>query len=296
MMRTFGLSIKTTVRARNTVVVRGGSRSPVELDDALACARERGVVFEFGEAVNDSTEVFDAAEEVFEAYVLVGAVGVGAVVADAEGDDGRGRDWHAPDRADRPARRVNRVDDGRLAVDFFGALDCRARDHRGGRRLRVGGRAEFDDLDVLEAARVEVLSEEFDDESGREVWDESEVESGGGRAGEDGLRARLRVAGAYAADGAGRAEDEFLRELAARHPVHPAADAELTAQARLVQLHSLQHAPVFGRERRDVRREAVNRDDAFGRDHGRQRLHETPAGGRNYPAPLPGQVCARAVS
>src|SRR2546423_15341508 len=104
MMRTFGLSIKTAVRARNTVVVRGGSRSPVELDDALACARERGVVFEFGEAVNDSPEVFDAAQKAFEADVLVGAVRAGAVVADAEGGDGRGRGLPAADRADRAGR------------------------------------------------------------------------------------------------------------------------------------------------------------------------------------------------
>src|SRR5207248_1287383 len=78
------------------------------------------------------------------------------------------------------ARGVERVDDGLVAVDFFRALDCRARDHRGGRRLRVGGRAEFDYLYVMEAARVEVLAEKFDDERGREVWDESEVETRGG--------------------------------------------------------------------------------------------------------------------
>src|SRR2546421_248223 len=155
-MRTVVVIIKSTVRARNTVAVRRGVQPlSVELDDALNCARKRGVVFEFGEAVDDSTEVFDAAQEVFEAYVLVGAVRVGAVVADAEGDDGRGRMVDTADRTDRPARRVERVDDGRVAVDFFRALDCRARDHRGGRRLRVRGRAEVDDLDVLEAARVD---------------------------------------------------------------------------------------------------------------------------------------------
>src|SRR5205085_3400817 len=135
----------------------------------------------------------------------------------------------------------------------------------------------------------------FDDESGREVWDESEVESRGGRARKYGLRARLGVARAYAADCAGRAEDEFLRKLAARHPVHPAANAELASKARFVQLDSLQHAPVFRRERRDVRREAVNRDDTFGRDDGRERLHETPRGVRNNASPLRVQVCARAV-
>src|SRR5205085_1497225 len=90
--------IRSTVRSCNTLAVRGGHRSPVKLDDVLARARERGVVFEFGEAVDDSTEVFDAAQEVFEPYVLVGAVRVGAEVADAEGDDGRGRVLHAADR------------------------------------------------------------------------------------------------------------------------------------------------------------------------------------------------------
>ena len=44
-----------------------------------------------------------------------------------------------------------------------------------------------------------------------------------------------------------------------------------------------------------MRGEAVNRDDTFGRHDGRERLHETPRGVRDYPAPLRVEVCARAV-
>ena len=117
-----------------------------------------------GEALDDATEVFDAADEVVEAYVLVGAVRVRAEVAEAERDDRSRRRLRAAERADGAARRVNRIDDGRLAVDFLSRLNRGARDRRGGRRLRVWLAAEFDDLDVREAAPVEMLAQEFDDE------------------------------------------------------------------------------------------------------------------------------------
>ena len=43
------------------------------------------------EAINDAPEVFDALNEIADAYVLVRPVRVRAGISDAEGDDGRGR-------------------------------------------------------------------------------------------------------------------------------------------------------------------------------------------------------------
>jgi hypothetical protein len=51
---------------------------PVELHNAVQRALQVVILFEFGEAVDEATEVFDALDEIVEAYVLVGAVRVGA--------------------------------------------------------------------------------------------------------------------------------------------------------------------------------------------------------------------------
>src|SRR5215213_6709539 len=163
--------------------IRVNSLSLIEQGDGLAGAlRGVGLFFEGGEAVDDAAEVFDALDEVVEAYVLVGRVWVGAEVADAEGDDGHRRLVRAADGADGAARGVERVDERLAAVQLARALDGRARHHRRGRGLRVRGRAQLDDLHVLKAALVEVLAQKLHDQSRREVGYEAEVEARGGRA------------------------------------------------------------------------------------------------------------------
>ena len=97
------------------------------------------------------------------------------------------------------------------------------------------------------------------------------------------------------ADCAGRPEDVLFDERCPTHSAHPAADAKLALESGFIELNLFQSFRVFRRHGRDVRREAVNRDDAFRRDDRGERLHEPPRGVRHNASPLRVQVCARAV-
>src|SRR5205085_3843920 len=142
------------------------------------------------------------------------------------------------------------------------------------------------DLYVVKLACVQVCAQELDDQFGREIGHEAKVESCPRHAGQHRFSARIGVPCLYAADGTGRAEDQFFRQSAPAHVAHPAADLELTFEARFVNFDLLEHLCVCFFNRRDVRVETVNCDDAFGRDDGGEGLHQTPSGIGHDAAPL----------
>ena len=77
--------------------------------------------------MNDAPEEFDALQKIFEADVLVGAMRIRGGVARAEGDDRHGWISRAADDADRATRRIERIDNWRLTVNFRRRFNRRPR-------------------------------------------------------------------------------------------------------------------------------------------------------------------------
>src|SRR5205085_5202532 len=244
------------------------------------------VAADMREAINDAPEVFDALDEITDAYVLVRPVRVRAGVSDAEGDDGRGRQVHAADRADRATRRIERIDNRRLAVNLRRGFNRRPRDGRSAGRLSEWGARDLYDLYVVKLACVQMCAQEFDDQFGREIGHEPKIQPRARHARQHSFSARFGVACVYAADGTGRAEDQLFRQSTPAHVAHPAADLELTFEARFVHFDLFEHLRVRLFDGRNMRVEAVNRNHAFGRDDGGERLHEPPSGIGHDAAPL----------
>jgi hypothetical protein len=75
------------------------------------------------QVMDDAPEELDALQEIFEPDVFVRAMWVRPRIARPEGDDRHRRVSRAADGADRAARRIERIDDGRCSVNLCGRLN-----------------------------------------------------------------------------------------------------------------------------------------------------------------------------
>src|SRR5438128_7419402 len=116
------------------------------------------------------------------------------------------------------------------------------------------------DLDVFEAATVEVCAQERGDLLGCEIGHKTKVDLCARDRGQDGLRTGAGVARDHPADRARRLQEVFLLELVAFEVAHESRDPVDAQHAALVEWESFQELSIGGGRRSYTLHETVDGD------------------------------------